>query len=695
MKLRFLLLKHRNRIRWGLVFLLVILLGLHALSRDAEKRYEELLSVVTYDRSGIPIRTEVNSKGHYALMGSTLPSLLRADLLAKEDAYFPYHPGVNPVSMVRAVYKKVTTGKGGGSSTITEQLAKNLLGTENNRTVRNKLRELFYIFGMELFMKKETILTMYGNTVYLGNQVQGFETGSQAYFGKSMDELTPFETSSLLATLSYPASRNPWREENEVYARTLYKKLHGTGEYVHPRVRDTFSMNNPLSFELSSLGMSCEKTCTTTLDTDLVSFVRNVIARIVEKEYERGVRNGAVVVIDPKRNELLAIVGTPDPTKDSDGGKINMALSPRPIGSTIKPFIYLTGFTKGLRPYTTVDDREYRYPIASGYSLYPKNFDGKYHGEVTLHYALANSLNVPSVKVLEYVGLPHFYSFLTTELGFIPLQPLQSYQYGIALGGLEMDLLTLTHYFSLFPREGTLAPLTLVSTTGGAVTLPHARIQKETRVAEPNYTALVTKLLSDRLTGVEQFGLVSSLNLTLPAYAVKTGTSRDFHDSWVVGYTPDFVVGVWLGNSENTPLAQVSGQSGAGVVWHDVMEYLGDSPYFTGQGFEERSVALIEVNGTREWGLTSDVVPDHQNLLTDNRLITSPHEGDVFGLSSESRIPFTSRIPLVWFVNGTNVGEGTELTYTPLRAGTYEIEGRTLDDSNQREIISISVQNER
>src|SRR3989338_2381195 len=138
-----------------------------------------------------------------------------------------------------------------------------------------------------------------------------------------------------------------------------------------------------------------------------------------------------------------------------------MAIKPRPVGSTIKPFIYLKGFEKGLRPYTLVNDREYKFPIATGFPLYPKNYDGAYRGIVPLHEALSGSLNVPTVKTLEYVSLSDFYSFLEHTLGFKPLQTWDSYQYGIALGGLEMDPLTLAHLMTTFGNQGELTPLKL------------------------------------------------------------------------------------------------------------------------------------------------------------------------------------------------------------------------------------------
>ncbi len=683
----------RKQLLYVCTFGLVLFVSASLLTRDAELRYEKLLSPVVYDRNEIPIRVYENAKGHYALRVQEIPEAFTTLLLTKEDRFFYYHIGVNPISMLRAALSYVREGKSGGSSTLTLQLAKNILHTENDRTIRNKIRELFYAMSMELCLTKDTILSMYVNTVYLGNQIQGFETASRAYFKKTLRETTVHERMMLLATLSYPGARNPKRDENEPYARALMEILVPETTYVAPPIADTLSLQNPAQFEYASLNLPCETICTTTLDTALMEDFRSILVRTIAREYDRGVRNGAIVVINPHTEELIALVGSPDPTSDRDGSKINMALEPRPIGSTVKPFIYLKGFVDGLSPYTIVDDREYKYPISTGYSLYPKNFDGSYHGEISLHYALSNSLNVPSVKVLEYIGLNSFYNFLTETLRFKPLQPLDSYQYGIALGGLEMDLLTLTHYTTLFPRGGTLAPLQIVRGTSTTNLPPQSHITEHLTVAPKAYTTLLTTLLSDRHTGVEQFGQKSSLNLTISNYAVKTGTSRDFHDSWVIGYTPDLAVGVWLGNAENTALAQVSGQSGAGAVWHDIMEYLVNTPYYTNTPFTTDGIHAFTFSDTLEWGFPEDVVSEHETLLTSSRLIVSLHENDVFELEPHTTIPLRSRIPVSWFVNGVSYGESTDTHFNPSHVGTYEIEARSED--SKREIVHITITSPR
>lgn len=658
-------------------------------------QYTTLLSVITYDRNGIPLVVAENTKGHYVYPLTKLPEQFVDTLLQKEDRYFYMHMGVNPLSTLRALIHFIRYGSANGASTITQQLAKNILETESDRTLFNKFKESIIAVSLELHTTKKEILLMYANTVFLGNQIQGFETGSHVYFNKPLAETSLSEQAVLLATLSHPSTRNPWREENTAYAEALYNRLKdtSTNPFYPPPVSKKYALQHPSSFELTSASITCERSCITTLDAPLTEAFREILARHLTREYDRGARNGAIVVLNAQNEELIAIVGTPNTSKQQDGGQINMALEPRPIGSTIKPFIYLSGFTNGLRPYTKVDDREYKYSIGTGFSLYPKNFDGRYRGEVTLHEALSNSLNVPSVKVLEYIGLGPFYKFLGDTLQFTPIQPFDSYQYGIALGGLEMDLLTLTHYFSVFPRMGTIAPLRVfMDGTKTPASLPaQSHIRKTTTVSEPQYTELVHAIISDRLTGVEQFGLKSNLNLTIPSYGVKTGTSRDFHDSWVVGYTNDYIVGVWVGNSENEALSQVTGQSGAGAIWHDVMEYLAETPYYTKKPILLNHIARIPIKNSLEWGLPDDIVDDHMNLLTEARFVTSPHAGDTFEYAVDTVVPFASRIPVTWSANGITLRENaTSTRFTPPHAGSYEIRALDVSTGNS-EYLHITV----
>lgn len=679
---------------WPLVVVVILgsIIGLYAAQLQLLSAYTRLESVSIKDRHGELLTLLPNNKGQYVRYVDVVPLRIKEILVKKEDRFFYWHPGVNPYSTMRATVRAITGRSVGGASTITQQLVKNLLGNEQNRSIGNKVQEMFYAFALEIFTTKEQIITMYANTVYMGNQVQGLREASQLYFGKDLADLDDTKIAMLLATLSSPSIQNPWEDENARASRNLALRvgIDFKPELAHITARHPYTPVR--NFELASMGITCTHACTTTLDATLTDKLRDILRKNIDKAYTTGAHNGAIVVIKLPENQLLAIVGTPDTRGLSDGQQINMAVEPRPIGSTAKPFIYLQGFAKGLRPYTLVDDREYKFPTADGFPLYPKNYDGQYRGWITLHSALSNSLNVPTVKVLQYVGLHPFYNFLTEKLGFKPLRDLDSYQYGIALGGLEMDPLTLAHFLTLFPANGMLRPLQLFLQRDGDLTIssPMSLISHSVKVADAQYTQLVTKILNDRFTGVEQFGLAGNLNLFQHNYAVKTGTSRDYHDSWTVGYTPDFLVVTWLGNAENKPLQHITGQSGAGAIWNETMELLLNSDYNKKTRLDTSLVRDININGSIDFGLKDDVVSDHRNLLKDTSLITSPQDGDTFLLDAHIAIPLTSQSPVDWFINDQYLGHGTRVVFNPTSANTYKIKAVAADGTVEHITIVIT-----
>ena len=369
-----------------------------------------------------------------------------------------------------------------------------------------------------------------------------------------------------------------------------------------------------------------------------------------------------------------------------------MALKPRSIGSTGKPFITLLGFMRGLRPYTLVDDREYKYMLANNYPLYPKNYDGIYYGRVTIREALANSLNVPFVKILEFTTLEKMYTFLSGNLGFTPLRDFENYQYGIALGSLEMDLLSLTHLYSIFPNEGVLKPTVFIADQPQTPLLPPmVKTKTAQRVAAPDYIQLVNRILSDRNAGVHEFGLKSDLNLTFQNYGVKTGTSRDYHDSWTVGYTPSLVVGVWLGNAENKPLDKISGVTGAARIWNEAITAAVNMGYGTAKQFSQDLTRDFPNADYVDIGLRSDDPDDFRDILLaeSNQLIVMPHNGDVFRGGDTTTIPLKSDNIVSWYIDGAYWGTAKEVSYQPTRAGSYIIEARSA--GGDKEKLSISV----
>ncbi|PIW92269.1 MAG: hypothetical protein COZ89_00745, partial [Candidatus Nealsonbacteria bacterium CG_4_8_14_3_um_filter_37_23] len=569
----------------GLILLAIIsafLITGYFLQKQLITIYDNQNSQIVKDRNGQEIGILPNEKGNFARYFDKIPARVKELLIQKEDQYFYYHFGFNPWSIIRASLGYLGLYPSKASSTITQQLVKNLLKKETERSLKNKIIESFYTLSLETYQTKNNILKMYLNTIYFGQKTQGLAEASRLYFDLSPDLISDSQILQLLSTLSSPAENNPTSSKNKKIALSLAQKM-GFSE-------QNLIMTDPLTvkenmkkyshfhdtyFEIQTLYSLKEtpeqKSVELTIDKDLTTKIRKIIERNLEDLKPKNAKNGAAIVVKLPENEILALIGSPNPQSFGEGYQINMLQEPRPIGSTIKPFIYLKAFEKGLRPYTLIDDREYKYITAIGFPLYPKNFDYKYRGEVNLHYALSNSLNVPTVKVLEYVGLQDFYNFLEKDLEFKPIQDLDNYQLGIALGALEMNLLDLAHYFTIFSNDGILKELKIYKND--------ETLAPDKRITEPEYIQLINKILNDRETGIEQFGLKSDLNLFQQNYALKTGTSRDFRDSWVIGYTPDFLVGVWLGNADNSPMDEVSGQVGAGRIWAEIMELLLNSKY--------------------------------------------------------------------------------------------------------------------
>lgn len=644
--------------------------------------YELRESIIIKDKNNKILNIKANKSDYYSQYLKVIPNDFIKALLQKEDKYFYYHPGLNPISTLRAVWNLLSGDNNLTSSTITQQLAKVLLANEFDRGIKNKIKETIYALALELQLSKDEILKMYANSIYLGNRVQGLAMASQLYFGTTPDNLDENQIRQILATISNPSNSHPFSIKNfksaNLAIKTEKERKNEFNKYI----------KNKNFFELDSIGVNCENDCNLTIDIDIANKLREILQTNLNNLVQKDAINGAIVVIltSSQNSEILAIIGSPDPGVSSYAYQMNMAIKPRPIGSTIKPFIYLKGFERNLRPYTRVVDREYKYIIDSGYAFYPKNYDYIYRGEVNLHYALTNSLNVPTVKVLEYVGIDNFNNFLINDLQFKPIQLLENYQLGIALGGLEMDLLTLSYYFSLLARNGDLKPLSIY-TDKQFDFKTQTNFSQNNKISKAKYVQLLNKILSDRKTGVEQFGIKSDLNLYFDNYCVKTGTSREYHDSWTIGYTPDFVIGVWVGNAENTPMDRVSGLAGAGKIWHQAMNLLSNSKYNKKTKFDFSNIKEFEQDNSLVYGFENDNYNEFSNLLLDDNLILSPHNNDIFLLEQGNKIILRAKNKVSWYVNNEFLSTSFEEYFIPKKVGNYIISAKTEDKQEEIKII--------
>jgi penicillin-binding protein 1C len=615
--------KRRNLILIG-SFIGATLVCAWILNQQLDTAYKNTLSMQVVDRKGEIILLEKNNKGYLVLETKEVSGKIRSLLLLKEDRFFPYHLGVNPVSMSRAVMSQLGIGDRDGSSTITQQLAKLLLGTETERTVSNKLVEMLDSFVLELFNSKKDLLLMYANSVYMGNQIQGIETASRAYFNMQSDKLGPEQILQLLVTLNNPSRSNPLLEANIPRAKTLARQLGISINELSFAQPETVLKNlkafsdQSQAFEIApwlTEEIRGDKSVTLTIDIKLNNNIRSMMESIMPDLHSRDAHDAAVVVLDAHTNQILALIGSPDPTSLEYGHQINMLTKPRQVASTIKPLLYAKAFEAGMRPHTLIDDREYAYTTADGRILYPRNFDGKYHGLVRADYALANSINVPAIKILEFLGPEKFLQF-AAGIGYAQPQKIIEHQLGTALGTIDMTLLELTHYYSIFPNEGSLLPLKLFADTA---TNQKFYPEPMAHIIDPQYAQFITKILSDRHLAIDQFGYSSSLSLPLESYALKTGTSDDYRDTWVIGYTPDFIVGTWVGNADNSPTKNLSGQTGAGEIWSRVMQLLADTEYNRGSAFSYSLLQKTPLRDKEVFSLPGDDVVKIERLLLDSK----------------------------------------------------------------------------
>jgi len=656
--------------------------------------YNANRSAVVTDTNGKTLARLPNAAGYYNEYLPEIPADFSKLLVQKEDRWFYWHKGFNPISIIQALAQRIGLGGRTGSSTISQQLAKILLSQENSRTVPNKVSEIFYTMALETFNSKREILKMYANSAYFGNQLQGIQAAATGYFGTDASMLTPQSSLQLLAALNSPTDSNPATGGNIARAKLLAASLKidaGAADFTAPnsvyKKISAYKNNSSLPFELQPFADKIGSSAIT-IDSEIQKKSRQIVADNVDLLSAKLAKNAAAVIISLPQNQILAMIGSPDPQSSLPGYQINMLNEPRQIGSTIKPFIYLKAFEKGMRPYTIIDDREYKYYTAADLPLYPKNYDWTYHGQMTANYALSNSINVAAVKTLEYAGVDDFTRFLQQDLGLATAQDIGSYQLGIALGDLETNLLDLAHIFTIFPNNGDYKNLVLAEDpqANGKIFNP-----SQTQAAKKSYIELVNKILSDRKTAMDQFGAQSDLNLPAGNYALKTGTSHDYTDSWVVGYTPDFLVAVWMGNADASAMDGVSGQLGAGRIFADLMEMMLATNYNKKTPFDFGDIKDYTDEHGIEYGLATDDFKKCQNLLlaADTDLILTPHDADVFQFSPAARVELTSSQPATWRVNGQDLGTGASLIFTPPAPGRYKIAATGGGKKEEIEIVFV------
>ncbi len=579
-----------------------------------------LPSTRIYDRNGtllyeILANSQTGGR-NTAIPLAIIPKYCQEAAIATEDANFYSNPGVDVVGVVRALWINLRGGEVlAGGSTITQQVARNLLldpEQRAQRTLQRKLREMILAVQLQSAYSKDDILSLYLNQSYFGNLAYGIEAAAQAYFGKSAPDLSLGECALLAGLLQSPATYDPltdFKAATDRQAQVL--DLMAQNSYITQAQADTTKKDqlqfaaSPFPIQAPHFVMAVIKQLerdypdqlysdgldvTTTVDLNWQEAAQRFAQQHLDElnhptvagKVPANATDAALVAMDPYTGQVLTMLGSPDYFDTSIDGNVNAALALRQPGSALKPFTYSaaldpdqsTPWTAG----TVLLDVSTPFITRKLQSYTPADFGLVEHGPVSVREALASSLNIPAVITLDHVGIKAMVQ-LANNAGLTSLAQNTVVDLSITLGGGEVRLLDMAQAYSIFANGGyRIEPTMLLKVTDrkqNQVLYQWQQTQlgstaQTIRLIDPRVAYIISNILSDNNARIPGFGANSALNIGRPA-AAKTGTTTDFRDNWVMGYTPNLVVGVWVGNADNTPMVDVTGVSGAAPIWNAFM----------------------------------------------------------------------------------------------------------------------------
>lgn len=557
-------------------------------------------SIMNRNKTGVTL-VDQNNQTFYELYNARSETYVPLDqiapttkeaLIASEDKNFYKHHGFSPIGILNAVWQNVRPGGlDNGGSTLTQQLVKNALLTKNRSLIR-KYQEIVLSVEIERRYSKDEILEMYLNSTYFGEGAFGIEDAAKTYFQKSANDLSTAEASMLVGVLPAPSAYSPITgdpakaERRQSYVLDRMKKdgyisdteaeaadtaplnyaaAESTNQYQAPHFALMVKEELEKKYGEEKVARSGYRV-KTTLNLDWQSRAEKAVSDQVAKLARSNVSNGSAVVLDPKTGEIRALVGSSD-WDNEQFGKLNMATALRQPGSSFKPLVYATGIEdRNFSAATAWQDKATDF--GGGYS--PKNYDLRYHGEVTTRTALANSYNIPAVAALQKTGISSTVD-QAQALGLTTLDDANSYGLSLALGAGQARLTEMTNAYASFANDGKnnqITTITSITDKNNKQIFEHKPENKQAISAQTSY--IMSNMLSDNSARSSTFG--SSLNLNGGRLgAVKTGTTENYRDAWTIGYTPSLAVGVWIGNNDGTLMSSVAGSSGAAPIWRNVM----------------------------------------------------------------------------------------------------------------------------
>lgn len=609
--------KRSRRGKFLLILLLILMVGMGGVSAwvlddlpsiDDLGAGMALPSTRIYDRNGrllyeiLPTEQGRNSN----LAFEDIPQYCINAVIATEDANYYSHPGIDPIGILRAIWINLQGGDIlAGGSTITQQTARILLldpQQQAERTLHRKLREMALALQLQARYSKEDILALYLNQVYFGNLAYGIDGASRAYFQKDAMDLSLAECALLVGTIQNANFNDPLtqfdraKDRQAVVLDLMVQNGYLTQNEASAAKQDelqfasvTFPIGAPhfvmevwklleqnFPNELHAGGLEVF----TTVDLDWTNHAQDIVQKQLfalnhpaDTTLPANANNAAVVALNPITGEVLTMLGSPDFFDEGIDGAVNVAMAYRQPGSTLKPFTYAEAMNPSYSdPYTAATmilDVKTPFITNKLESYTPANYGLVEHGPVLVREALASSYNIPAVVALEHIGMERFVQFVST-LGLDNLADNTHVDLSITLGGGEVRLIDLVEAYSAFANGGyDIEPQFILKITqaDGTILFEHETPSLSRQLMDEGIAYIITDILSDNNARIPSFGDNSPLSVGFPA-AAKTGTTTDFRDNWVVGYTPDLVVGVWVGNANNSPMIDVTGVSGAGPIYN-------------------------------------------------------------------------------------------------------------------------------
>ncbi len=592
--------------------------------------YQNFESTFFYDRNGTDLYEAFNEGRRINVRLADMPQALINATLAIEDDNFYSNPGIDVPATTRAFLQYVGFSEGStGGSTITQQLVRNLffdIEYRAERSITRKLEEIGLALALTQQKSKDEILELYLNEIFYGSLAYGAEAASLTYFDKSVRDLTLGEAALLAGLPQSPSELDPLNPDPSVQAaveqrwRTVLDRMVTVGFITNVERNEalraglTFARpeapfraphfvvfaRQELEQRLAALGYGPEQIARggfqvyTTLDLRINDQSEQAVRDQVSRLAANNVSNGAVIVTKPLTGEILAMVGSADYNNDAIDGRVNVTISARQPGSTMKPLTYASATELGMTPADVIWDTPLNVTGPGVPPNWPRNYDSRFHGPMRMRDALANSYNIPAVATLRRIGVENLLE-IAQRFGIRSLgNDASLYGLSLTLGGGEVTLLELTRAYSVFANQGSLVPTTAILcilTSDNRIIYqyesgcPRGNPTNNTatergygrQVLDPRIAFLMSDILADNTARSPAMGSTSPLRTDFGA-SVKTGTTDNVKDNWTIGYTRNVAVGVWVGNSNGDPMVNSSGLTGAAPIWNTVITRIYSDP---------------------------------------------------------------------------------------------------------------------